>query len=334
LAKDRKGLTSADGGWWRTINYLRDVPFDQLNAPTKRWVLENVPNRRLTKDQRAEMLRRLEAVPLWRMTPKQAEVWFADLYEQEPDLRSRVVAIARKNLGQPYRMYLLGEYPYQLHDPEPTLDLSHGDCVVFSEHTYAMALSPDWETFYRTLQRLRYKDGKVGMTTRNHYTVADWNRNNSWLVSDISDSLGASTVTVYKERVDRSKFFRNFGIGEDIPVETITDTFIPHHAIAEVEAGLKPGDFINVVRGTPGKSAWVGHVGIVGEVKDGKATIIHSAQPRSLEEPIQTYMARSLKGAEKKIKEGKPVFLGLKFLRLETDKAAVVAKGVAEPVAK
>jgi hypothetical protein len=312
----RKKMTPADGGWWRVLNYLQAVPYESLREGWKVWYLERIPNPRLSATQRQDYLRRLEKKKLWQMTPKEAEVWVGELHRTTPALRERVLAIARKNIGQPYRMYLLGEYPYEIFDGDPTLDLSHGDCVVFSEHVYSMALSPDWKTFYSTLQQMRYKNGAIGMTTRNHYTVADWNRNNSWLVKDISRELGATTVTAYRERVDRAKFFTNFGIGHDIPVETIEDAYIPAAAIEGILNQLKPGDFVNVVRGRPNGGAWVGHVGLVGKRPDGTTTFIHSTEPRSIEQPMMEYVRKGLDRATEARKKERPEFLGLKFLRL------------------
>jgi hypothetical protein len=163
---------------------------------------------------------------------------------------------------------------------------------------------------------LRYKDGIIGMTTRNHYTVADWNKNNSWLVEDITKELGATTVTTYKENVNRARFFSNFGIGQDIPAETIEDAYIPHDAIEGVLNKLQPGDFVNVVRGRNG-GAWVGHVGLVGRLPDGTTTFIHSTEPRSIEQPMMEYVNRAASRIPKMRQEKKPEFLGMKFLRLK-----------------
>jgi hypothetical protein len=81
-------------------------------------------------------------------------------------LRKRIAAIGRQNIGQQYKLNLLGEFPYQLHDTLPMFSLEQSDCVVFAEHTYAMALSQSWEEFFWMLQRIRYKDGVVGVATR------------------------------------------------------------------------------------------------------------------------------------------------------------------------
>ena len=86
----------------------------------------------------------------------------------EPDLRKRILHLARKNIGQPYELYLLGEMPFEPYDPQPIYCLGKSDCLVFTEHTYAMALSHNWPSFMRMLQRIRYRDGHLGVATRNH----------------------------------------------------------------------------------------------------------------------------------------------------------------------
>jgi len=93
------------------------------------------------------------------MSPLEAGRYIAHIHQAEPDLRKRIAAIGRQNIGQPYTLNLLGEYPYQLHDTLPMFSLDHSDCVVFAEHTYAMALSQSWEEFFWMLQRIRYKEG-------------------------------------------------------------------------------------------------------------------------------------------------------------------------------
>lgn len=105
----------------------------------------------------APELAHLLGTPLFEMTPAEVGRYLAWLHAAEPELRARVAAVGRKNLGQPYELYLLGEFPYETHDGQPLFDLAKSDCVVFAEHTYAMALSRSWEEFFWMLQRIRYQ---------------------------------------------------------------------------------------------------------------------------------------------------------------------------------
>ena len=127
--------------------------------------------------------------PLYRMRPAELGRFLAWQQLDQPALRQRIAALARKNIGQPYELFLLGEFPYETYDSQPLFDLTKSDCVVFVEHVYAMALSASWEEFFWMLQRIRYRDGVIGTATRNHYTEADWNIANRWLVQDVTTAL-------------------------------------------------------------------------------------------------------------------------------------------------
>lgn len=322
-----------DTAYWRFLTFLRELPLDKMTDYRKAWYFRNMPNPRLTDEQRDYLVKRLEKTPIYKMTPKELDVYIGHVRAIEPDFLKRVVKFARQNLGQPYDIYLLGEFPHEVYDADPMFCLEKGDCVVFSEHMYGMALSHDWSSFYENLQKLRYKDGKPGMVTRNHFTEADWNINNQWLLEDITDKLDATTVTKFSARIDRARFFRNFGIGQDIPVERIDDEYIPAAAIEGIADKLQEGDFVNIVRGVGEGGVWVGHVGLIGKGEDGKTHFIHSAEPVSVEVPLADYVNRNIELNVGRAKRGSAEFKGMKFLRpradmvekysgeLETDKA-------------
>lgn len=317
LGRDRTKL-DYDSDYWRLLSYLGALPYDKLTPQWKDWFLAKMPNPRLTDEQRADLIARIEPLPIYKMTPKEVDVYITHVHETIPDLRDRIMHLARKNLGQPYQIYLLGEYPYEVYDPDPLYMLSHSDCVVFSEHTYAMAFTNSWREFFPMLQKIRYKDGEIGMVTRNHVTEADWNKNNTWFLKDVTTELGATTVTAYESVIDRARFFRNFGIGQDVPKETLNDHYIPADAIYSVLDKLEAGDFVNIARGR-GTSAWIGHVGLVGIDENGMRTFIHSTTPVVKEEPIMEYVRRNQELNVGRLKEDRPVFLGMKFLKLRDD---------------
>ena len=157
--------------------------------------------------------------PLYRMDPAEVGRFLAWQQLDQPQLRQRVAALARKNIGQPYELYLLGEFPYEIDDRQPLFDLAKSDCVVFAEHTYAMALSSSWAEFFWMLQRIRYRDGVIGVATRNHYTEADWNLANRWLVQDVTASLGVPTQP-YRQRIDLQAFLKKqFKIDRELQVQ-------------------------------------------------------------------------------------------------------------------
>ncbi|WP_082532495.1 N-acetylmuramoyl-L-alanine amidase-like domain-containing protein [Pelomonas sp. Root1237] len=253
--------------------------------------------------------------PLYQMQPRELGRYLAWQQQDQPALRQRIAALARKNIGQPYELFLLGEFPYETYDAQPLFDLSKSDCVVFVEHTYAMALSASWEEFFWMLQRIRYRDGVIGTATRNHYTEADWNVANRWLVQDVTATLGAPTQP-YHQRIDRQAFLlKQFKIRRDIPVQNFDDVYVAKQDVAAVEAQLQDGDFVNVISSRGGES-WASHVGLIVTSADGSRRLLHSAEPQVREETLQGFIARMAERDARQAGQNKAQLAGFKFLRL------------------
>ena len=311
--------------WFLTITSV-------LGAPA----LSSAELSHLTEDQSAACQRlgldasevaKLLEKPLYKFTESEVDAYLRFLSASEPDLRKRIVHLARKNVGQPYEIYLLGEMPFEPYDPQPLYCLGKSDCLVFAEHTYAMALSHNWPSFMKMLQRIRYRDGQLGVATRNHYTEADWNVSNNWLVEDMTATLAGDAAVKFEESIDRAKFLKNrYGLDVDVPVVKHRDVYLPFEEIDRAKAELRDGDFVNVVRGvvkkgTPpseifGGNAFVGHVGLIVRGDDSNVHMIHSSEPTVREEPIDEYIARSTADMAARDAEGKARLLGFKFLRL------------------
>lgn len=273
----------------------------ELNIPAS---LENVT---IPKE-----MKKLLQKPLYKFTEEELDKYLSFLQETVPGLRDRIQILAKQNMGQKYDIYLLGEFPFEIKDKQPLFNLNKSDCVVFSEHIYAMSLSHNWKEFFAMLQRIRYKDGEIGMLTRNHYTEADWVKNNTWLITEITDEIGGNAVVKTSSEIDRAKFFKKHGIGQNIPKEKIEWTYIPGDSLYKVLPYLKTGDFVNIVRAYPGSEPWVGHVGLVSVEKDGQVNFMHSADPVVKIQTIQSYWDEF---KAKKKKNGWN-FLGFRFYRL------------------
>jgi hypothetical protein len=255
---------------------------------------------------------------IYQMTPVETGRYIAHIHQAEPDLRKRIAAIGRKNIGQPYSLHLLGEFPYEVHDDLPLFSLSQSDCVVFAEHTYAMALSQSWEEFFWMLQRIRYRDGVIGVATRNHYTEMDWNVANRWLVTDVSAELAGANAAGYDMVVDRAKFLKTrHHTVADIPVESSRQTFVPKERVAEIASQLQEGDFVNVISTRDG-GYWASHVGLVVLGPNGERHFLHSSEPQVREETFESFIARAAEREARNAREGKngQKLAGFKFLRL------------------
>jgi hypothetical protein len=269
----------------------------------------------------AEPLETILQKQIYQMNPVEAGRYVAWVHDAEPDLRKRIAAIGRKNIGQPYRLNLLGEFPYEVHDDLPMFSLGESDCVVFAEHTYAMALSQSWEEFFWMLQRIRYRDGVIGVATRNHYTEMDWNVANRWLVSDISAELAGPAGPSYPMTVDRARFLKTRHHTErNIPVETSRQAYVGKDQVAAIAGQLREGDFVNVISTRDGQY-WASHVGLVVLGADGERHFLHSSEPQVREETFESFIARAVAREERNRQAGRKgqVLAGFKFLRLNED---------------
>jgi hypothetical protein len=259
----------------------------------------------------------LDCKPLYQFSEGDLDLWLAWLQAIEADPLQRVMKLARKSIGQPYELFLLGEFPFELHDPQPLYCLGKSDCVVFVEHIYAMALSKDWPSFFQLLQRIRYHQGHIGLLTRNHYTEADWNPNNAWLVQDLTDALPGGQVAHYQAHIDRARFFKT-RYGLDVPweVEDLQVSYIPLAALDLVQDQLQPGDLVNVVVGKKDDRLWVTHVGLISRDERKSLNFLHSAEPAVREEPMAQFIERYEANREERLARDQPTLRGFRFLRL------------------
>ncbi len=279
-------------------------------------------------------LEKLIAKPLYRMSPAEVNRYVAYLQALEPNLRERVAHLARKNIGQPYEIYLLGEFPFETFDDQPLFNLEKSDCLVFAEHTYAMALSQSWEDFFWVLQRIRYRDGVIGVTSRNHYTDGDWNPANAWLVKDVTSDIAGTRVATYTTPIDRTKFFKErYKLDRAIPVEAVTRSYVNPANVNEVLSQLQQGDFVNVISIVNGEHI-VSHVGLVVLGTNGERRMLHSAEPAVREEPFAAFIARTQEREARQRSNGKSAksLAGFTFLRLNENPAIPPMKPQPRPV--
>lgn len=253
-------------------------------------------------------------LPLYQMQPRQIDRYLADLYSTESNLSKRIEILARRNLGQPYKLNLLGEFPYQIHDELPLYSLAQSDCVVFIEHTYAMALSKNWDQFFWTLQRIRYRDGVIGVATRNHYMEVDWHPANNWLVQEVTETLSGEKVAYYEMQVDRASFLeKQHKVKINRPLEHSRQAYLPVKQFLSVLDKLKSGDLIEVVTQLP-EQIMVTHTALAVADVQGQIMMLHSSAPQVREESFASFIQRT---QERQAKSGKQRLLGFKVLRLK-----------------
>lgn len=230
-------------------------------------------------------LQKLLAKPLYKFSEEDINNYLPYLQYTIPTLQERMKHLARKGLGQPYDIYLLGEYPAEIYDRQPLYSLDKSDCVVYTEHILAMAMGHDWQSFFSILQRIRYKDGIISYITRNHYSEYDWGPNNAWLADDITDDLAGKYAELDTAYVNKGRFFKRNDVPYDMPRDSIIWKYIPMRAMPMVLNKLETGDIVNVVRGYK-SGRWIGHFGMVMKDDDGTVYFLHSTTPKVKQQPF------------------------------------------------
>ncbi len=197
-------------------------------------------------------------------------------------------------LGMPYNLSTCaGEGPYALYEPYPLVNFKETNCMLYCEHVLALSISDSWDNFFNNLQQIRYKDGVIGMRTRNHYTMADWVPENSWLVHDVTKEVGGEAAMPTTRTISHKKFFEGKGI-KDLryvkPDRTMTIDYIPFKELKTAQGKLKSGDILVLIFAKL-DNIFSAHMTMYIE-KDGKGYIRESAlSPKTtLETPYAEFM--------------------------------------------
>ena len=168
------------------------------------------------------------------------------------------------------------------------------------------------------LQRIRYKDGVIGVATRNHYTELDWNINNSWLVTDVSAALAGPDGPSYRFSADRALFLQTrHHTASSIAVQESREPYIARDQWLQLLPQMQDGDLVNVVSTRDGKF-FVSHVGLIVIGPDGQRNFLNSAEPQVREESFAAFYARTDEREARTAREGRhgQRLAGFKLLRL------------------
>lgn len=244
----------------------------------------------------------LRMAPIYTFSEGELDAYLRHLATQKLSLQDRVRLIARQSIGQPYKLGVLGEFPFEVIDPDPMVCLAASDCMTFVEQTYAMAMAADWQSFIKNLVRIRYRDGIIGFETRNHFVETDWNRNNAWMLDDVSRPVSDGHSADMLTQVDYSSFFARHGIRKDVPVNRHPEIYIPSEHVAGTAALIRDGDVVQLVKGDD-RLQFVSHMGLLFRDEAGRVTMLHSGKPAVQEILLESYLASH------------PTVLGIRVLR-------------------
>ncbi len=248
-----------------------------------------------------ERAKELKAKKLYEFTPKDLNEYLPFAWELYPTFTDRVVHYARKAIGQPYKIYLLGEFPFEIYDSDPLFCLEKSDCMVFTEHIYAMALAKDWPQFFSLLQRIRYEDGEISTVMRNHTSVPQWVDNNKWLVKDINEEIAPDLTKPFNFTLDPNRsLIKDYGLDPGFKKQKVEKSYIPLENIPRIADKLQNGDYVCVIRGFSEDGLWSGHVGFITRSADGTVNFLESVGSGVKETPLLKCVENAVQANQKK----------------------------------
>lgn len=112
--------------------------------------------------------------------------------------KDKLLFWANTFLEKPYISQPLGEG-----EDAPRFRFDGFDCMTYVETCLALAMSEWSGEILKNLDRIRYRDGKVGFHERCHFVSADWLPNNRSFLK-LKDDICDKTVT---RIIDRKRFF-------------------------------------------------------------------------------------------------------------------------------
>ena len=130
--------------------------------------------------------------------------------------------IGEQYLNKPYISNPLGEG--KLPDMDPLIRFDGFDCTTFVETSLAGGN-------LKKLNKIRYKNGKIDVLCRNHFTETDWLKNNEF--ENISNRYGG--VSVRHVVIDKKSWFKKvYNIDTDFEKQPVDIEYIPYENLSKI----------------------------------------------------------------------------------------------------
>jgi hypothetical protein len=255
--------------------------------------------------------------PLYAMTKAEVDALIRRTSAEHSDFLGRLQIYTQRGLNTPYRWFPLGEGPQGKYDRGPLIDFAHVDCLTFCEQTLALTLAENYDEMFQRLQRLRYRDGDIDIRSRNHFTIADWLPNNSWLVEDITTKIGGELCVNMTKTIDRAAALRKKGVpGKELtmipPPQTLTIKYIPEANLPAIKSKLQGGEIAVVIQSRPG--IFAAHIGFVLRGSAGRVFSRNASARRGVKKAVDENFDELVKFLKRN-----PSWVGMVFLRIRPE---------------
>lgn len=250
--------------------------------------------------------------PFHEMTHHEIDQVLRSIAEKNLTVTEKINIFSERFLGMPYNLTCVGDGPYALLEDWPLVNFKETNCMAYCEHVLALSVSNTWDHFFNNLQQIRYKDGLIGMKTRNHYTMADWLPENSWLLEDATKAVAGDRVKTVTRVISHETFFKGKGITDERfikPDREITIPYVPLEILNELENNTETGDIIALIYRNL-DNIFSAHMLMIAE-KDGQKVIRESSNSKmtTFDTPYQEWVKDVQENRSEK-------YLGLAFMRI------------------
>ncbi|MAG45687.1 MAG: hypothetical protein CMH63_02875 [Nanoarchaeota archaeon] len=208
-------------------------------------------------------------------------------YEDSGD---RFDFISRKFLGIPYEGHtLIGDVGLK---EKLVVNLEGMDCFTYLDYMMALTHAEDSEDFIEKVKKVRYEDGDVDYSKRNHY-LSFWLKNNPEYVEDVTGDVG-NARSVWKNLnfmpiMNKGGDYSGFGTKylPTVPVLSKYVHYIPSEFVGN--AKLEKGDLIGLY--VDYGFLDFDHMGVITKI-DGKDYLRHasSGYRKVVQVPLKDYL--------------------------------------------
>lgn len=192
------------------------------------------------------------------------------------DPGGHIAFISEQFLGTPYQdNTLIGDART---DEELVINLGGMDCFTFIDYVEAMRCSGSFTQLPDILKEVRYRNGIVSFSTRNHF-FTDWAEYRPGCITDVTNEI---TTAVTREKTLNLKQDNSLFI-EGIRPHVRTISYIPAPAGITRLQNLKTGDYAGIYSEKAGLD--VSHVGII--IRQGASFLLrHASSEKELRKVI------------------------------------------------
>jgi hypothetical protein len=235
------------------------------------------------------------SVKLYQLPVSKIDSLIKDTSRTHSNTTEKIAFYSRLSLGTPYVRGCLGEGARGKYDKDPLIDFSRVDCMTFCEQVLALSISHNYQNAFQTLQKIRYLNGNISFTARNHFVMADWLPHNQWLLKDITEETGGPLCKEMEKTIDRRTFADSFGYNDPKNFSSprqFTIKYLPKKYLPTISDKLQGSEIMVII--TSREGIFASHLGFIIREKKGPLIFRHGSltQKKVIDEPYDRLCRR------------------------------------------